>query len=64
MGKVDIVRVLDLVEAGAQQPHVMVELDSSPKQPMTALEYATITNSSSRNKATSSAREPAAKASC
>jgi inosose dehydratase len=42
MGKVDLVRVLDLVEAGGQQPNIMVELDSSANQPMTALECATV----------------------
>jgi inosose dehydratase len=40
---VDIVRVLDLVESGGQQPNIMVELDSSTNQPMPALECATIT---------------------
>jgi inosose dehydratase len=43
MGQVDIVRVLDLVEAGGQQPNIMVELDPSTNQPKTALECATIT---------------------
>ena len=42
MGKVDLVRVLDLVEKGGQQPNIMVELDSSPNQPMPALECATV----------------------
>ena len=42
-GKVDIVQVLDLVESGGQQPNIMVELDSSKDQPLTALETATIT---------------------
>jgi len=42
MGKVDLVRVLDLVEKGGQQPNIMVELDSSPNQPIPALECATI----------------------
>ncbi len=42
MGKVDLVRVLDLVEAGGQQPNIMVEQDSSANQPMTALECATV----------------------
>jgi inosose dehydratase len=42
MGKVDLVQVLDLVEAGGQQPNIMVELDSSKNQPMTALETARI----------------------
>ncbi len=41
-GKVDIVRVLDLVEGGGQNPNIMVELDSSSKQPLTGLECATI----------------------
>lgn len=42
-GKVDLVQVLDLVESGGQQPNIMVELDSSKNQPLTALETATIT---------------------
>jgi inosose dehydratase len=41
-GKVDLVRVLDLVEKGGQSPNIMVELDSSAKQPIPALECATI----------------------
>jgi inosose dehydratase len=41
-GKVDLVQVLDLVEGGGQQPNVMVELDPSPKQPLTPLECARI----------------------
>lgn len=40
MGKVDIPAVLDMVEAGGQQPNIMVELDPSAKQPMTPLETA------------------------
>lgn len=42
MGKVDLVRVLDLVEGGGQNPNIMVELDSSANQPMPALECATV----------------------
>ena len=41
-GKVDIPRVLDLVEGANQNPNIMVELDPSPKQPLTALETARI----------------------
>jgi len=40
MGKVDIPAVLDMCEAGGQQPNIMVELDPSSKQPMTPLETA------------------------
>jgi inosose dehydratase len=40
MGKVDIPAILDMVEGGGQQPNVMVELDPSPKQPMTPLQTA------------------------
>jgi len=42
MGKVDLVRVLDLVEKGGQKPNIMVEQDSSKDQPMTAMQCATI----------------------
>ncbi len=41
-GKVDLVQVLDLVEAGGQQPNIMVELDPSSRQPLTPLECAKI----------------------
>jgi inosose dehydratase len=41
-GKVDLVRVLDLVEGGGQQPNIMVELDPSAKQPLTPLECAKV----------------------
>jgi inosose dehydratase len=40
MGKVDLVAILDMCEAGGQQPNIMVELDPSSKQPMTPLETA------------------------
>jgi inosose dehydratase len=40
MGKVDIKTVLDLVEGSGNPVNVMVELDPSPKQPMTPLETA------------------------
>jgi inosose dehydratase len=35
MGKVDLVAVLDTVEAGGQSPNIMVELDPSDNAPMT-----------------------------
>ena len=38
MGKVDLVAVLDMVEAGGQNPNIMVELDPSNNAPMTPLE--------------------------
>jgi inosose dehydratase len=38
MGKVDLVAVLDTVEAGGQSPNIMVELDPSDNAPMTPLE--------------------------
>jgi inosose dehydratase len=38
MGKVDLVAVLDMVEAGGQNPNIMVELDPSNHAPMTPLE--------------------------
>jgi inosose dehydratase len=38
MGKVDLVAVLDMVEAGGQNPNIMVELDPSDNGPMTPLE--------------------------
>ncbi len=38
MGKVDITGILDMVEAGNQNPNVMVELDPSPDGPMTPLQ--------------------------
>jgi len=41
MGKVDLRRVLDLVESGGKNPNIMVELDPSKDQPMTPLECAT-----------------------
>jgi len=39
-GKVDIPAILDMVEAGGQNPNIMVELDPSAKAPMTPLETA------------------------
>jgi inosose dehydratase len=42
MGKVDIKTILDLVEGSGNPVNVMVELDPSPKQPMTPLETAQI----------------------
>ncbi|HEY6990756.1 MAG TPA: TIM barrel protein [Bryobacteraceae bacterium] len=39
-GKVDIVRILDLVEDGGRNPDIMVELDPSKGQPQTPLETA------------------------
>ena len=42
MGKVDIPAILDMVEAGGQQPDVMVELDYSPRLGMTPLETAQV----------------------
>lgn len=41
-GKVDLKSVLDSVEAGGQNPNIMVELDPSTNQPMTPLETAKI----------------------
>jgi inosose dehydratase len=41
-GKVDIPTILNLVEGSKQPVNVMVELDPSPKQPITALETAQI----------------------
>ena len=41
-GKVDIPAILDAVEGGKQPVNIMVELDPSPKQPITALETAKI----------------------
>jgi inosose dehydratase len=38
MGKVDLLAVLDMVEAGGQMPNIMVELDPSNNAPMTPLE--------------------------
>jgi inosose dehydratase len=38
MGKVDLVAVLDMVEAGGQNPNIMVELDPSNNAPMTPIE--------------------------
>jgi len=38
MGQVDLVSVLDMVEAGGQNPNIMVELDPSNNAPMTPLE--------------------------
>jgi inosose dehydratase len=38
MGQVDLVAVLDMVEAGGQNPNIMVELDPSNNAPMTPLE--------------------------
>jgi inosose dehydratase len=38
MGKVDLVAVLDMVEAGGQNANIMVELDPSDNAPMTPLE--------------------------
>ena len=43
-GKVNIPRILDLVEGAGHPVNVMVELDPSPNQPMTPLETATISN--------------------
>src|SRR5882724_4286647 len=40
MGKVDIKTILDLVEGSGNPVNVMVELDRSPRQPMTPLETA------------------------
>ena len=37
-GKVDIPRILDMVEKGGQNPNIMVELDPSKDGPMTPLE--------------------------
>jgi inosose dehydratase len=37
---VDIPAILDMVEAGGQNPNIMVELDPSAKAPMTPLETA------------------------
>jgi inosose dehydratase len=41
-GKVDIKAILDMVEGANPQANIMVELDPSPKQPMTPLETAQI----------------------
>ena len=41
-GKVDLPTILNLVEGSKQPVNVMVELDPSPKQPITALETAQI----------------------
>jgi inosose dehydratase len=41
-GKVDLARVLDLVEGGGQGPNIMIELDPSPKQPNAPRETAEI----------------------
>ena len=38
VGKVDLAAVLDMVEAGEQNPNIMVELDPSNNAPMTPLE--------------------------
>ena len=43
MGKVDIPNILDMVEAGNQNPNIMVELDPSPNGPMTPLQTAQTT---------------------
>ena len=40
MGVVDIKAILDMVEAGGQNPDIMVELDPSKDGPMTPLETA------------------------
>jgi inosose dehydratase len=40
MGVVDIKAILDMVEAGGQNPDIMVELDPSKNGPMTPLETA------------------------
>ena len=40
MGKVDLKAILDMAEAAPNPVNVMVELDPSPKQPMTPLETA------------------------
>jgi inosose dehydratase len=48
-GKVDIQRILDLVEGAKHTVNVMVELDPSPKQPMTALETAQIASAYLKN---------------
>jgi inosose dehydratase len=42
MGKVDIPAILDMVEAGGQEPDVMVELDYSPRLGMTPLQTAQV----------------------
>ncbi len=42
MGRVDIPAILDMVEAGGQEPDVMVELDYSPRLGMTPLETAQV----------------------
>ena len=39
-GKVDIVKILDLVEGAGHNPDIMVELDPSKGQPQTPLETA------------------------
>jgi inosose dehydratase len=41
-GKVDITAILDMVEGANPRANIMVELDPSPKQPMTPLETAQI----------------------
>jgi inosose dehydratase len=41
-GKVDLAAILNSVEGGKQPVNIMVELDPSPKQPITALETAKI----------------------
>jgi inosose dehydratase len=43
MGKVDLVAVLDMVEAAGQNPNIMVELDPSNNAPMTPLETVKVT---------------------
>jgi inosose dehydratase len=42
MGKVDIPAILDMVEAGGQEPDIMVELDYSTRLGMTPLETAQV----------------------
>jgi len=44
-GKVDIASVLDTVEAGGQNPNIMVELDPSKNPPMTPLQTVQATKS-------------------
>jgi inosose dehydratase len=42
-GKVDLVAVLDMVEAAGQNPNIMVELDPSNNAPMTPIETVKVT---------------------